>query len=492
MIKKTLLLLLIMSSVYAETETSTSFGNEQSMGTDIHGSPLFNRTVTIKTDDYKVENFWNKLSFSGSGQDEMKFNSISKSGTVRITVESTSLCTLYPELDKNGCSGQKPFLINNEAVPAYDATVSLIFKKTAILSDYSNTNADAFYPLDVDRNEKFYKSQSDNTTSFFGFFRKLFSFFFGTGTQAPTGNTQTEDIRQRYMANIVSGIDQDHLLEKNVTVIEPVISTPTVNNPVALLDYTVTTTTPGSCRLGFFRFPAGSIFCNFPFFSKNIPQTTVTTDTISEDTESSLIAFAGTFIGENINDYNTRSTAIQVVESNNGGFFGRLKCFFFGCPQQTTTVIKGNDYTFPNDSGITLTMAVTENGSKIDSFEHFRLQGIRSLYGEDAQCRIKKRSCVGFFCSYQEFTATPTIVNGSSSYEDLTAQQWLSWCGNNNDGNYHNLSDFFFNLPFFGSDYKVMSNAQQTASSLVLDLKRIRLDTNSTSVTLRYKLMDVK
>ena len=489
MIQKLLLTLLISSTLYgagnAPTTTTTTFGNEVSAGKDKHGNPIFNRTVTIKTDNYKVDNFWKKFSFSGSGQDSMDFQSIAKAGTMRISVEATSLCNLYPELDKAGCSGQKPFLINNEAVPAtYDTNISLIFNRTQNVSDYNNSSDSVFYPLDVERTDKYYKTDHDgDEKSFFGFFRQLFSLFFGTGSSVSTPSTPTEDIRQRYMANVVSGIDQDHLLEKNITVVNNAL-----NVPVSFIDYSSTTTTAGTCRLGFFTFPDTSLLCNFPFFSQTTPPITVVTDTITEDTESSIIAFAGTYIGDDINDYNTQSTEVVILENQNTGFFSIIKCFFFGCSQQTTTVVRGNNYTFPNDTGITMTLAVTNDGTKVDDFEHFRLQGIRSVVGEDAQCEIKKRTCFMFMCSYVDFTATPTVVRNAASYDGLSAQQWLSWCNNNDDGIYHDLSAF--SLPFIGSRYKVLSNSQQTGSSLVLDLKRIKLDTNDTSVTLRYKLMN--
>ena len=499
----------------AKTTTETKFELIKE-GKDKYGNYYTDKKVTIKTSNYKVENFWSKLSFSGSGKDSMDFTTISKSGTVRMTMEATSLCSLYPELDDTGCSGQKPFLINSSAIPAYDANVSLIFNRTQSYSDYDKSDASAFYPLDVDRNEKFYKTQVDDSKSFFGFFRRLFSIFFGTGTASTSPTTPIEDIRQRYMANIVSGIDQDHLLQKNITVVNSTVSTSASPNPVAFIDYSVTSTTPGSCSLGFFKFSSGSIFCNFPFFVSTTPPVTTTADTIMQDTESSIIAFAGTFIGDNIQDYNTKSTEVIITENQNSGFFSRLKCFFFGCSKQQITVVRGNSYSFPNDTGITMTFAVADtNGTKIGDFETFKLLGVRSVVGEAKACKIDKDGSwfsggdKVVYVTQNEIKVCDEsgwIRTGCSapqtSYESNSIQEWLTWCSapGNTQPKYKGwfswgdayTFDTMFGFPI-GSKYSLIEfNDEESKPSLVLDLKRIKLNPNDTSVKVRYQLMDVK
>ena len=496
MIKNILLSMLLTVSLFAESTTTETIIDQNIVdkGTDKYGNQIYQRDVTIKTSNYKVDNFWKKFSFDGKGQDSTDFQTIAKTGTVQMSVEATSLCSLYPELDDKGCSGQKPFLINDNTVASvpYDTNLSLIFKRTENVGDYKENSSNEFYPLDIERTEKYYKSDKHGDhTSFFGFFFKLFTSFFGQGTST-TSSAPTEDIRQRYMANVVAGVDQDHLLTKNKTTIKKAL-----NKPVSFIDYSETVTTPASCRLGFFRFSAGSIFCNFPFFSKSIPQTTIKKDTILADTESALISFAGSYVGDKINDYNTKSTEVKIVESDNDGFFGKLKCFLFGCPKRTITAIKGNNYSFPADSGITMTMAVTNGGTKpkIDSFEHFRLLGIRSVYGDAAQCKIGKKDCLFFiFCKKSTFTVTPTSPVTEEN-EKLSPQDWLSWCDRyKNDTSYHSLEDFFGKIfSFFKkTTYRWESGSRETESSLILDLKRIKLDRNTPGTKVRYKLMNTK
>jgi len=513
MIKSALLIIALGLTLNAtDTSTLTKFETINE-GKDKYGNTYIDQQVTIKTSDYKVENFWNKFSFSGKGKNSMEFTSISQTGTVRTTMEATSLCSLYPELDEKGCSGQKPFLINSASIPAYDANVSLIFNRTQAYSDYNKGDSSAFYPLDVDRNEKFYKSQPDDTKSFFGFFRKLFSFFFGTGSAASSPSTPTEDIRQRYMANIVSGIDQDHLLQKNITIINSTISTPTSINPVGFIDYSVTTTTPGSCSLGFFTFSSGSIFCNFPFFVTTTPPVTSVADTIMQDTESSIIAFAGTFVGDKIQDYNTKSTEVVITENQNSGFFSKLKCFFFGCSKQEITVVRGNNYSFPNDTGITMTFAVADgNGTKVGDFETFRLLGIRSMVGEAKACKIDKDG--SWFSGNKVIYVTTNEINEcdesgwfrtgctneGTSYEGNSITKWLTWCSSPGSVQPKYKSTSFWSgsvsyrfHKYYGSKYSLVEyNDEESKPSLILDLKRIKLDPNDASVKVRYQLMDVK
>ncbi|MBU4209578.1 MAG: hypothetical protein KKD12_07920, partial [Proteobacteria bacterium] len=100
-------------------------------------------------------------------------------------------------------------------------------------------------------------------------------------------NNPSEDIRQRYIANIVSGIDRNHLLEKDITP----LTTNALNTPVSLIDYTENVSSAGSCSLFFFKFPESSSFCNLmgsmPFismFSSTKPATNYTIDTIQADT----------------------------------------------------------------------------------------------------------------------------------------------------------------------------------------------------------------
>lgn len=95
----TLSTLLITQLYGAATLTHTTLDNAQTlMGKDIHGATIYERQVTIETNNFKVDNFWNKFSNNGTGNGQTSYNAISKTGTVQIGVEATSLCTLYKEL----------------------------------------------------------------------------------------------------------------------------------------------------------------------------------------------------------------------------------------------------------------------------------------------------------------------------------------------------------------------------------------------------------
>ena len=484
-------------------------GNVIVDGKDEHGNSVYERVVDIQTSGYKVDNFWKKFSWDGKGQDTTTIEKIATKGTVRVSIEATSLCTLYPELDQDGCSGQKPFLMNSVAVPAIDSDVSLIFKNTPSYADYNKSSDSEFFPLDIDRNEKFYKSQPDNKKSFFGLFSKLISIFFRK--PADSVPEVVEDIRQRYMTNIVAGVDQDHLMKSGKTAINT-----TLNTPVSLIDYSETATTSGYCRLGFFRFPLSSHICNFPFFVKVNPPVTTQTDTIVSDTESSLVAFAGSFVGDDIEAYNNKSTRVEILEPVVSGFFGKLKCFFFGCPKTTITRILGNNYAFPNETGITMSLAVSNDGSTVDSFETFRLLGIRSVFAQSRACKIKKDSFLSDRVIYVKPNQTikkckesswfgTSCEDEGSSYEGNSVTQWLTWCKNisenGNPGSQKpNKAAFSFfggssayQFHMFGSKYSLKEyNDEDSNTSLVLDLKRIKLDLSSKDTIRRYQLVETK
>ena len=426
MIKRTLLILALGFTLNAaETSTTTTF-QFMGKGEDKHGNLYQEKQVTITTKNYKVENFWNKLSFSGSGQDNMEFSTVTTTGKVRMTTEATSICNLYPGLDKDGCSGQKPFLINYEAIEnkSDGDMITLLFQKdydgTNIL--YSSTNNEVFYPLDVERTEKYYKKVQEEVSSvkcrsFFCAFTNMFDGFFGGGFFSKFFNHKVigsndgvpeEDRRQRYIANVTSGIDQTYLLSTGDTVN---ITKSGLNQPLSLIDYIEKNEeagTSGSCKLFFFKFSESSRFCKFmsgmPFigmFSSSTPSTSATTyeiDTIQTDTENALISFAGAYSDINVTEYErdleTYTEDLQP-STKRKSFFSRLMCIFFPCstpsaPPPEIEVPKDFFYTFEDNKSIFLTMAVSQTGSaKIDDFQTFKLKSIHSLTGSQRMCTVE-------------------------------------------------------------------------------------------------------
>lgn len=497
--KKSLLLLLLGGALYAgvtPTTTLTTFEQEVSVGKDKYGNAIFDRDVKIDTQNYKVDNFWKKFSFNGEGQESMDFTSISKTGTVRISVESTSICTLYDELDTGGCSGQKPFLINSEALLSPlnpDGTITLMFQKDYNGTDilYTDNNASVFYPLDVDRVEKYYKHTGDSR-SHFSFFEMMFNTFFGGGffsgffdsPVVDSSANNAEDIRQRYISNIVSGIDQEHLLEIGKTP----LGTNTLNDPVSLIDYVEDNTVDGSCNLFFFRFSEDNFFCNImgsmPFISMFVsenPSVSYEIDTIQSDTENALITFAGAYAKKDVTAM--QESVVYEKQSSSSSILGTMvnafKCMFFGCTK-INDVEEAMDsyYSFNDDEAINLTFAVvdtedaTSSANKVDDLQTFQLKGIHSLTGNEHTCQVKEStfgdkwssatftpnsdtieettaSCDGFYimgvCMGTVTYTTSTVANTYSakymdettqsnleidqdSDDEMTPSEWLTWC----------------------------------------------------------------
>lgn len=407
--KKIVILLNIMVSVVCATVTETTFNTMSAPQTDKYGNTVYEQSVTIKTKDFKVDNFWDNFHKEGTAQSN--FSTISKTGLVQIIASSTSICTLHPELDSQGCSGQKPFLINNEALDStvLGDTITLLFQKDFDLETqtilYTDTNASVFYPLDIDRTEKYYKSQTDNTKSFFGFFSSMFNMFFGDAdffggffsfAVVDNTNMNVEDIRQRYIANIISGVDEEHLLESGKTALE----TTSLNNPVSLIDYSEDMSSGGTCSFFFFTLPEDSSFCSMmsgmPFismFTSSTPETNYVIDTIQVDTENALISFAGEYAELTVTQYQSGTVYEKQSESTGMivGMIDMMKCMFFGCSEKENVEDPMDSfYEFNEDNAINITMAVTNDGDKIDGFETFKLMGIHSLTGNQHSCTVKE------------------------------------------------------------------------------------------------------
>jgi hypothetical protein len=427
MIKNTLAVILISSALYASPiDTDTSFANvvpiegkdgiskRNGVYYDKHGSVIIDKKVTIETKNYKVDNFWKKFSFNGAGKEKDEFTSIATTGTVRTIVEATSICTLYDELDSAGCSGQKPFLINKEALSSPmnpDGTITLMFQRdyngTNIL--YTDNNESLFYPLDVERVEKYYKD-TGHQNSHFNIFSAMFDAFFSGGFFSNFFNTQVvdtsdnnvTDVRQRYITNIVSGIDQEHLFEKDVTP----LGTNSLNMPVSLIDYIEDATQAGSCNLFFFKLSADNFFCNMmaslPFvsmFTSSNPSVTYVVDTIQSDTENALVALAGANAKKDITTL--QDSVVYQKQSSSSGILGTMvnmiKCMFFTCPK-VNDVEEAMDsyYSFSDDEAITLTFAVVDTADAlstanvINDLQTFQLKGLHSLTGNEHTCQVKE------------------------------------------------------------------------------------------------------
>ena len=532
MIQKILLSFLIGSALYGGTATTTtSIVHDTNPVTNKYGNKVYTETVTIKTKDYKVDNFWKKFSFGSKGQDSMNFKNISKTGTVQVSVEATSLCSLYSKLDDKGCSGQKPFLINNTGkVKALNAneTITLRFQKdyTGSILDYNALDDTVFYPLDVARTDKYYK----NTTSdhkFNDFFGKLFSSFFqnsffgsffnyGVVSESNSDSNAT-DYRQRYIANISAGIDQSHLMKSSETQLLFPSNKATDQDVVSMIDYSETTSNPGNCRLFLFKFDANNGFCNFmgglPFlslFSSNRPNAIYTTDTIQEDTQNSLVSLAGVNAKINVTKYKNNVLYQNQATSPIASFFAAIKCLFFGCSNSIVEPATDITYNFTDDNAMTLTMALTDSNSigKISGFKTFKLMAIHNIASRERQCKVQYSG--GFLGGLSwEYTFTPSdgntvtvgsgwskqiIDNSDITIENNNYKNYLEWCDAVASKAVIDKSSGFISSFIFGGGYTVVESNYVNSSkkALLLDLKLIELKPTDKSVKLRYKLMNTK
>jgi len=543
--RKTLSILLGTTTLLfgAPTVTKTTFIEyspgitEKFMKIDKHGNSIYESKVQIETKNFEVKNFWKKFSLDGEGQDSMKFDSISKTGTIQISVEAISLCTLYPDLDEKSCSGQKPFLINASAVTRAnlnaDKNITLTFQKDfdGSSSLYDGTNDFSFYPLDIDRDgdytqtvtvEKNCHSLLCKLTSMFdgffqtGFFSKLFGINVSSGS-----SVNVDDVRKRYIANISAGVDQNHLMETNNT-IEKQYQNRNTHDPISFIDYTQTSASEGSCNIGFFKFSSENTICNLmsgmpfiSFFAKKTPEQKYTVDTIQVDTENAIITFAGAYANITVTDYET--TVNKTLTKDSSTMFPpfemmkNMMCMmmpFINCDDTTIEEEKGrikdSVYTFAEENATTLTMAVTKNGTKVNAFQTFKLLGIHSIVGDGnvttgGSCSIKTeaRSC-GWGCSKWKDKGTVSYL------EDFPKDVWIDKSAVIGSTYYKNGYDFCKSGQSADNGGIVLAATKRYTSSsilpgssemknsgrvLSLDLKLVDLNTTSKAAKLRYKLM---
>jgi len=522
-------ILFLGSSLNAlNTETNTIINERVYDRVNENGDFVYLQEATIETRNFKVQNFWGK--FQNNGASESNFAVVSKTGAFELTVESTSLCSIYPELSQDGCSGQKPFLINEEAIDCLveGSKLELVFQKAYDADSeeilYDNTDANVFYPLDVARTEKYYKTENK---PFYGFFARMFNKFYGEGFFRPWFyyKVSSEDSRQRYIANITAGVDQDHLI-----VTPDLVTTTTTNNPLSLLEYTEKTEETGPCRLFFFKFREENSFCNImsgmPFirhFSNVKPSIDYTVDTIQADTENSLITFASVYGDVTLEEY--QAGQVYEKQKTRPRLFDFFKCFFFGCPKvEEIEDIMNNSYTFENP--IFLTMPITD-GTKITAFETFKLNGISSIVGNQHTCHLSydprghrndwdenfkgtdsetriERQCVdrcGMFDgpNVYENVEVPNLIHGKLPTE------WLEKCDEmveNHTGGTHQECYGFW--PFrrcyevandiVDGDYEILSNSyiNNTKRGLILDLEVTKISPETPGTVTRVKLMGVQ
>ena len=478
-----------------QTTTTTTFKDVTYNGVtskeNEYGEKILYKEATIKTQNFKVTNFWDK--FSDPEKGSSTYTQVSKRGIFELSVKASFACA-KGGLAAEGCSGQKPFLLNDgillnpDMKKASDGS-SLPSGEYRIPFDdaanYNIANDDAFYALDVDRNENFYKEPDTppppGKKSFFGYIIDMFKDHFSKDTKVFGDPLTPEDSahRDRYIANIVYGHDDDHKLKQAVdgasaTSIDTQL--PAANDPVSLLDYEEELITETSGCKGFIlSFSPSSLRCRMitgfgianwmPFFSSEATYK-VESKSVMADTENTLLALAGDlnnqdYIKQNEDEVKRNGFLSQIFKPMTF-MFSSMTRFWFG--NGTPKTVEALVAEFKFDKYLPLTFAFTD-GTQVTGFKHFALMGVESVYGTEVEsCKVKDTQ--GFFGwasstrTFYDGVETDTsfdleagffgpITYNASNYNQLNITQergwywgehdyahvsttdWLNWCKRN-------------------------------------------------------------
>lgn len=512
------------------TETTTTFGSESVVGSDEYGNSVYQRDVTIQTTNFKVDNFWSK--FFDSQSKQSNHATISKTGTLRIIVEATSACTLDDTLPKEGCSGQKPFLINNDVLsnPIDSDEYEILF---SLSENFDASDNQSFYPLDILRDEQYYKDPYPDDTSselnrgFLGFvtsaldtlFSKVIGMdLFGDPEIADVKYTPRSDVavdrRQRYITNIVAGIEKKYRMTKEYedSIATPIDAPEKINEPASLLHYAEAekTTESEQCKLLFMNLSDEGLLCRvmsgfgmdawMPFFNQS-KTTKIEVNTIMADTENALLAMTSQieevpYLQDIGGSDDEKLSFLQNILKPVATLTSYLKNILFGSSKQdiVATPVE-RTYEYDEDDAMTMNIAITNDGTRVDDFANFKLLKIRSIYGDMINsCKVKK--------SWALFSPgwTKTFVEGgtqsvmSPDGELWSDDEWISWCqeATASKGIFDALFDWlsggvfnpinwissFFNifLSFFSSTYNIEDFTNTIKRKLILNVKKVDLN----------------
>ena len=413
--KNKILWLALLSSL-AFGETTLQFGDESNVQENEYGERSSDTSITVQTKDYKIDRFWHyfKKGYKNADLDVGMNTTLDFS----LITRASFLCEKFG-LEKEGCSGQKPLLINEGTLEnselQFDADGNPLPSDEYRIpfdsaENYDIANKDAFYALDIYRDMKYYMPQpgisddSDAPTNFFGKLIAFFRDYFSHDVTVFGHNLNDPQARQRYIANLAFGAQQSYRMKKGETTFSTTLNSADGNNSVvSLLDYSEALyTNESGCDGLIFDYDPQSLRCkvvNFFSMTKWMPfidstdVTTVETKSVLEDTETTILTLAGASDG-------TSYVVPKLSEDGNGkkGFFGQIfkpvtymmggmYRFFFGDSSKNLTEIFSLNFNFNNP--IALTLATTD-GSKITGFEHFKLLGTESVYGTQVEsCEVK-------------------------------------------------------------------------------------------------------
>jgi len=488
--------LLISSLAMASgTQTSVVVSNPSEKIENDYGDIEMYQDISLETKNYEVEDFWGKFKFgkSSSSPTEAQMYNVSTHAHVKVTVELSFACK-DGGLDESGCSSQKPFLINedvlnnndmkldSEGLALPDGEYRIPFDAA---TNYNANNDDAFYSLDVFRDGVYYQSpavtgETEKSKNFFGYLVSFFKDYFSPDVATYSEGDGSPEQRNRYIANITFGAQQDYRMKRSSAIHTAETNTANVTKKVSLLDYNsqIVETTDGCSGL-FFSYDPDSLTCksrnffglsNFMPFVNDIEDVKVKSDSVVEDTETTLLTLAGKLDNKNyVHDYTQnvdgKKTVLQNIFKPVTFMAGSMFRFFFGNNSQNLTEMVSAEFTFDNPMPLTF---IETDGNIVKKFRQFYLMAIESIYGTEVEsCRVKDTQ--GFFgwrSSYQTFTkGVPTTTKfdmeaggffdffsstpdyselnykeekhrswgdwGTHDVVSVTTDDWLDWCKRN-------------------------------------------------------------
>lgn len=420
---KTIYTLLLLSSLLvAKTQTNVTFTPEGEKSENEYGETLSNESVTVTTKNFTVDRFWDKFRENTNNQAQSDMT-LSTQVHFELTTQNTFVCTQLG-LDQEGCSGQKPFFVNSGTFDNHDLRIKadgsgdlpageyrIPFDEAA---NFSPANKDAFYALDVYRDEKYYNEggvPATPTNNPENFLEKIFFFFqdyFTTDFSVIiTGDDYLNPIeRQRYIANIITGLQQSYKIKKGDTIDTTTINGATDSLQPTLLSYDIIKqTTEEGCKGWFFQFDPDSATCKvmgffgmdrwMPFYS-DVSNESIETSSTLTDTETSLLSLAGALNGKNYKHEYIDPGFNEGRDSFLKEFFkpmlfmgSGLKRFFLGSSTKELSQTFIAHYDFKNDKKVPLTFVEAAPNGEVEDFRHFLLMGLESAYGtEVTECKV--------------------------------------------------------------------------------------------------------
>ena len=388
-----------------QQESAVSIGREP-IGIDEVGRAIYEINASVATRNYLVPTLL--------AQPKIRNDEIIYSKGTRIDLLSTKL-TLHIAIDgdtpvyetnlsENGGSGERPFLLPWSAsnIPEGEPHTFWFEVVDSNAPSFDPNEAEKFYPLDVERSERYTTSgDSERCRGFFGFFtctidrffqRTIGKKFIGEATESSIDQPAR---RRNYLANIFYGLEKPHLVKKS----DPIdTSVPAANTPVSLLHYDETSSQ--GCSAGFpvrFDFGSDSLICSFiktfafdrwmPFVE--VQDTQLDYHRIQEDTRLTLLALMG---------YKSQKTHQSFFQYFLDQLFKPLRQFislFFPYAEPTTTQIL--DRNLSTDKPLLLALPiVNEEGDKVAIVRTFRLLYLHeSLVKKVDGCQ--RRFSWGFF-----------------------------------------------------------------------------------------------